>query len=249
MIGEIAAGLNIVGGIFGALSSRKAKKRAEEARRAALERMMVEMARTEEDARRNASAGLMGLAGKLGDSLKAQGGALGSSMAQAGVYNSSAVAGALSNQANENSSILRDVALKSSSQLQQLRAQAMSTVYGNEIDFANQQIADAQAGMAAYGQMIGQGLGGLDAILGKRSAPAAKNTPKDPERVASGNFLPYVGSILPALNMGRTTGPAMNGMQNATLPLLLDPAQVNPLLTRPKLAVGDNSRSKSFFRG
>lgn len=130
-------GLNLVSGIFGAFGSNRARKRALEARQRAFTDYARWLSEQEAALQRNNAMALSGYAGGLNDSLEETGRSLGSAMAQAGVYNSSATAGALSNMGT-------GIAAAKAGYARDLGSRLADLQYSNRANLAQMQYGAAQ---------------------------------------------------------------------------------------------------------
>jgi len=96
-LSEILGGGQLLAGLFGALGSRSAMRRAMLAREMALADIQRELDAEYSALRERNMRSLYAAAGQSADAIGALGRRLGSALAGAGVYNSSSVAGALAN--------------------------------------------------------------------------------------------------------------------------------------------------------
>lgn len=225
--------MQVLGGIGGLLGGAAARKRAIQARERALQEMMRQLAMTEDLQQRANAQRLFQTSGVLGDALQAQGGALGSAMAQGGVYNSSAVAGALQKQARDNAAVLADLAARSAFEIEQLRSKNAQYITSQRLGFAQQDYEDARAREAGSVQGIVQALqaaaqAGAQKGSQNRAAPApSAQKPANLAQQNAGDFSEWLRQFS-GMKTSQTYGPAMQGAYNWTLPAL-------PSLTAPKL--------------
>lgn len=216
--------MQVLGGISGLLGSASARKRAIQARERALQEMMRQLAMTEEAQQRNNARSLYQTSGLMGDALQAQAGALGSAMAQAGVYNSSATAGALQKQARDNAAILADLAARNQFEMEQLRSKNQQYITSQRLGFAQQDYEEAKAAEAGSVQGI------IEALKTAAQAGAQRNNktttravateqPKNVAQQTAGDFSEFLRRLT-NMKTSQTYGPVMNGAYNATLPQL-----------------------------
>jgi hypothetical protein len=157
--------------------------------------MELENAQYESGQFNSGRRGLYDLTGQLRDNLEQSGRGLGSSLAGAGVYNSSATAGALSNQAAANNQTLGAYSTNLSDMLANLHNQNTNRVNSLKFNLAGQQLGQAQ-------NQLANSAGGLQSFLG-----------------SLGQFnLAQKGA-----DIGRKVGDAENGMQNGTPSVLQVP--------------------------
>lgn len=215
------ASIQLLGGISGMLGASAAKKRALRARQQAIDNMMRAMADEERIIQQRNAYGLMTQSGYLRDALQAQAGGLGSAMAQAGVWNSSAVAGALQKQARDNASVLADIYNRQMSELEQLRAKNKQFITSQQLGFAAQDYQQALTDEADTFQSIIAGLGALAQMGGqnKRSAPTETTKPTTGTNVSqnSGILSEWLRKRF-QVPTSQKIGVSMNGNYNATLP-------------------------------
>jgi len=159
-LAAITTGLSGLGAIEGLLGGNAAVRRAQEAQQAALREMEFNNNQTESQQLGSGLRGVSALTGRLNDALGQQGRGLGSALAGAGVYNSSATAGALSNQAAANNQALGAYSSNLSDMLANLHNQNANQISGLKFNLAGQQLGQAQ-------QQLGGSAGGLTSFLGK----------------------------------------------------------------------------------
>ena len=183
-LAAIGTGLNLAGGIYGLLSSGAAAKRA----RAAMEQAIndqenaynADLSATLGSGRR----GLYDLTGNLNDALATTGRSLGAAQAAGGVYNSSAVSGALANQGAANTQAISKYAGGLTDTLARIRAQGLERTgqmrYGlaqNDMNYARELQAGGAQGIASVLGSLGQlNLTNQGVVGPNRTGPAINGT-------------------------------------------------------------------------
>ncbi len=160
LLGPAIGGLQSILGLFGA---DDAQKRAEEAAQQAITQFKTNASAAYNDTASAGQGNLYALSGQLSQALQRQGGALGQALANAGVFNSSAAAGALANQGAANAGVLGTAQTNLGNSLNQLKnetgmeaAQMQFGLNQNNLNYARQQTAGAQNGIASFLSNIGQ---------------------------------------------------------------------------------------------
>jgi hypothetical protein len=159
-LAAITTGLSGLGAIEGLIGGSSAVRRAQEAQAAAMREMEFNNNQSESQQLGSNLRGISAMTGRLNDSLQSGGRSLGSALAAAGVYNSSATAGALANQAASNNQTLGEYSTNLSDALARLHSQNANQISGLKFNLAGQQLAQAQ-------QQQAQGAGGLASFLGQ----------------------------------------------------------------------------------
>ena len=196
-------------GLFGLMGASAAERRAQEMR----QRILADISRNNDQAyndlaQRN-QQGLYSATGQAGDALSQLGRRLGSAAAEGGVYDSSAVAGALTQAQQNANAALTNMATQNNYNQRSLLNQNQQQNAGLQLGAANSDLGYAQNQYAGSAN-------GLASFLGSLT-----------QQNLSQNSVPN----------SREVGVAMNGNQNATLPniwqgtvfdpqgqVLLDPA-------------------------
>lgn len=159
----ILGGLQGLSALGGLLSSSAGKRRAEEARQQAINDLASQLDRDYQDRVANNQRSLLALTGTGGDAVQGLGQRLGSSLAGAGVYNSSATAGALAQSQRDIGANLARLAQEQSQQQLSHYNQNRQQVTNMRLNLANdnyaqslQQQADARSGLAGFLGTLGQ---------------------------------------------------------------------------------------------
>lgn len=175
LLAKLAPGIGLAGtvlglgtslaGLFGAAA---AQRRAEQERQQYLSQMASEMAQSA-----GAQAGynrmsLMGAAGMGGDAINAMGKRLGSSLSNAGVYNSTGIGGALVNAQRDQNASLADMGARMAADANQQRYNALSHLSELGAQYSNEDLGynRNQLGQAA------QGFGNFLSAFGRPKMPA-----------------------------------------------------------------------------
>lgn len=162
MVDPISIGLGAVqglSGLAGLLGGDAARRRAEAARQAAINELSGELDTDYGNLVQNDRSGLLAATGLGGDAIQSLGRNLGSSLAGAGVYNSSATAGALQQATAATQSNLAGLAGQNYQNEQGLLNANRRYLTGAKLNLANQQYGEAQ------GQLSGA-RNGLSSFLG-----------------------------------------------------------------------------------
>lgn len=205
-LAAVTTGVSALGAIQGLLGGNAAAARARQAQEQAIRDMEAENAQYESNAFGSGRRGLYDLTGTLRDSLEQSGRGLGSAMAGGGVYNSSATAGALANEATSNNQTLGAYSTNLSDMLANLHSKTSNQINGLKFGLASDQLGQAQQQQAGSAGGFASLLGSLGQFnLGQKGA-----------------------------DFGNKIGNATNGMQNGT-PAAPPSALDRPLdLTQPQ---------------
>ncbi len=211
----VLGGVSALEGIVGMFGANRRAKAAQEYRQRLLNERKAQLDQEYNDLRANNLQALRRSTGLLGDSLMQRAGDVGAAAAAAGVYNSSATAGAVEKMAAENAAQLQSLAAQNYASEQGFQHQAQRELF-------NQQMADASDNLdMARQQQIGAansfaaGIGGLSQYLSNQAA--AKQREQDRNLYASVLQKGVTNAAEQAglAGYGRSNGPAMNGMNNA----------------------------------
>lgn len=163
LLGMIGTGLSLFGGIEGLLGASAAEHDAQLAQQRAITDFKASGDERRLNILNNGTAGLNTLSGGLGNALTNTGRNLGAALAGAGVYNSTAAAGALANQAGQNAAVEGRYSQSLASDLAGEQANTDSQVaqmqYGlatNNLNFARQQGAGSANGLSQFFGNLGQ---------------------------------------------------------------------------------------------
>ena len=210
ILGMIGSGLSLFGGIESLISGANAEHTAEVAAQQAI---------TNFDAASNSqyyallsggTATLNELSGGLNNALVSGGKSLGAAMAGAGVYNSTATAGAIANQGAANAGAeaqySQNLATTLATQKNQSAEQAAQMQYGlatNNLNYARQQYGGAVSGLGNFFGQLGQmNFGNLFGNTGgatNNTAPGAQVTTPP----TNGLVVPTNYNATPGLNLGQ----------------------------------------------
>lgn len=156
IFGTVLPGLS---GVVGLVEGLGAEDRAQRARQQAIADMQANLARDYQDLRSRNLQGLRASTGQVGDSISQLGRTLGSSLAGAGVYNSSATAGALAHATQAGDTALSNLGTQNFFNEQDLLNQNQRYLTGLKLNLGNQQYGEAQ-------QQLGGSAQGLSSFLG-----------------------------------------------------------------------------------
>lgn len=151
---SLLTGLSLAGNVLNAFGAAQERKQKETLINNAINELARSFDSQYQGTRKNNVQALRAMTGILGDELGALGGSLGAGAAEAGVYNSSVVAGTLSNQAAKNASLMAQFHRESMSQ--QLNTQA-----DGKKEIARQKIGMLQGEVAGLRGREDAALGGL----------------------------------------------------------------------------------------
>lgn len=231
-------GLQGISAVSGLLGAARARRRAREARAKALSSYMASL-----DAEVNGMYGsgrrsMYEATGLLGDKLNSTGANLGSAMARAGVYNSSATAGALAEMGASGNASIAKMASEIDAAAKQRRNQGLQWIAGQEIGAADADMANANASTGGL----------LETIAGLAQAyQSAQGGGKKPEQANTGNpvnsgvvFGP-VGGPNPAFDgSGLTNGFGLDPLMNMMRSMKQNSASLSPTTTYAQYAVPTN---------
>lgn len=146
----------LVSGLFGESSAQKEQQQA-------IQSLQASNALQDQQLQESNQRTLFGATGEGGDAIRALGSSLGSGFANAGLYNSSAVAGGLLRAQQNTNTSLADLAAHQQSQEQQLAAQQRNQVAqmqynlgGQNLGYARTDTATAAGGLQHYLQSMTQ---------------------------------------------------------------------------------------------
>lgn len=230
-LNAILAGISGVQGIAGLMGASSAKKQAQARQQQAL----VDLSKQLDDEYRqtveNNSRGLYSATGVGGDAIAALGRRLGDSMAGAGVYNSSATAGALTQAQGDQNTALANLASTNRYNEQSLLGQNQRYLTNAKLGVAGDQIGQANGDLGGARNSLQSFLGALSQFNLRQNN----------------------------VTSSRAAGPAMNGNQNAALaginPLESTPTfqmtkmQRNQVLNVPKFGYSASGAAGSLFGG
>lgn len=155
--------MSLLGSLKGPLTGASEMRRQQEAEAAAINELKQSGQQEYSDALGSGQRGLYGLRGTLSDALERGGRSLGAAEAGAGVYNSSATAGALANQESSNASALGGYTSRLADLLARIRNSTNQQVAGmkygmanNNLNYARQQMAGNTGGISSFLANLGQ---------------------------------------------------------------------------------------------
>lgn len=160
-LGALGSVSSLVGGISGLFGAGDAERAAEQAAQQAITQFQQSAANQQSQALAGGQTGLYGLTGTLRDALQRMGGGLGSSLARAGVWNSSAAAGALSNAEGQNAQQVSSYATDLANRISQMKYQSDQQAAQMQLGLANSNLNYARQQSAASEKGIESGLGAL----------------------------------------------------------------------------------------
>lgn len=208
-LGPAGAAIGGIQSILGLFGAGDAERRAQEAAQQSILQFKQNASAAYNDTASAGQGNLYALSGQLSNVLQRQGGALGQALANAGVYNSSAAAGALANQGAANAGVLGAAQTGLGDSLNQLKdhtgMQAAQMQFGlnqNNLNYARQQTAGSQNGIASFlgslGQFANQSAGGISpAAAGPGNAAGTPNTlglpARSPIKTGGVRMAPYAG--------------------------------------------------------
>jgi hypothetical protein len=190
----VLGGLQGVAGIVGALGASARAKAAAQARERLISEIGANLQQHFQAVQEGNLQALRRTTGLLGDSIRAQGSDMGAALANAGVSNSSATAGALVNQSAAGGATLGRLAAQNLQSEEALNAEREDRLNNLKLGIANQDLNEAKAGASS---MWG-GVGNL--------ATALNNVMQPKPKVAVGTNNPL------GLNVGITNGPMTGDM-------------------------------------
>lgn len=143
--------------VAGLLGASAAKRRAERERAAYLAQLQRQAEASYQAEMANASSALYGMAGRGGDAIAALGSRLGDSLAMSGVYNASAVGGALAGAQRDTNAAISDLASRLTADARARRDANMQRVTGmrfgaasDDLDMARGDLSNAQGGLYSF---------------------------------------------------------------------------------------------------
>ncbi len=187
-MGSFLSGLNgVIGGVSGLMglgglvSGLFGESDAEKQQQQAIQALQANNAQQLQNLANNNQLTTLQQAGSGGDAIRNLGSSLGSAFAHAGLYNSSAVGGALANAAGAQQASLADLAAKNQYNMQNLQNQQADQIaqmqYGlgaQNLGIARQNVGGAASGLQSYLQSLTQqSLGQTGANAYRAAAPGA----------------------------------------------------------------------------
>lgn len=160
----ISIGLGVISGLSslgGLLGGEAAKRRAEQARQRALLDYATSIDQAYQNQMQANQHSLYAAAGLGGDAIHAMGARFGDSLAASGVYNSSAVAGALANAQHSQDQSLAGLAFQNTNAAKQAYSEGQRTLSQLRLGQANQQYGEASSQLAGSQQGLSSFLGSL----------------------------------------------------------------------------------------
>lgn len=152
LLAGVGALANIISG-FGASRARRAE---EEKRRALLAEMGAMNDQSYRDLQMGNSLSLRRATGLLGDSLRSNSRSMGAGLAEAGITNSSATAGAIEQNAAANAALLAQMAGQAYQSERSLQNANKRESIGRQLGYADQNVSNARGSEAnAYGGLAG----------------------------------------------------------------------------------------------
>jgi hypothetical protein len=217
LLGMIGSGLSLFGGLEGLISGANAERQAEQAAQNAITSFESSSSQQYYNLLAGGTATLNELSGGLNNALVSGGKSLGAAMAGAGVYNSSATAGAIANQAAADAGVegqySQNLATTLATQKNQSSEQAAQMQYGlalNNLNYARQQYGGSMSGLGNFFGQLGQmNFGGVGGTTGGATNPTAPGAP-------GAAIPPTNGIVVPSLNQYSSGYSANYG--NGTLP-------------------------------
>lgn len=180
-------------GVFGLVEGLGAQDRAKRARERALQDMAVTLDRDYRELQQRNSYGLKQATGQAGDAISALGRNLGSSLAGAGVYNSSATAGTIANAQRSADTSLANQGTQNFYTEQDRLGQNQRFLSGLQYNLGNQQVGEANSQLQGAAGGISQFLGSLGQFNLAQSG--AKTGMNGLSRIAGGPGNPGPASV------------------------------------------------------
>lgn len=250
LLDSIIPGLGAVSSIFGMVSA------ADQARRQqAMQQQLFDQAMQQINAQYNnqlnyGHQNLMSMAGSGGDAIMGMGRQLGDQLANAGVFNSSATAGALANAQRDEMAGLQNAAQQMQNQAWQQRQNAIMGLTGQRLGANEQNLnyARQQYGNAAQG--FGNYLGQLGNVLGQRTDNSTPNynlatqagLPLDPGMNYADDAI--IRSINPLMGYGYGGDAVSNNIMQTPntsgMPPMMGQMNMNRSLTQPNGVMSSN---------
>jgi hypothetical protein len=214
MLTQIFGGISAIGGLLGA---QGAARRAQQQRQALLDTMLREAQGNYLDDQTQNNRTLQREAGLGADAVRSLGANLGGSLASAGVYNASAVAGAMGNAQRSEQSAIADIAARLQSSAMDRKQRAMQQVRGIQLGVAGENYSNTQndlqtarGGLQSYlGSMVQNNL-----LRSGANAPRAATPPIINGTINQGPNLPGNAGMGTGIDWGamRNLSPLQNGM-------------------------------------
>jgi hypothetical protein len=237
MLTQIFGGISAIGGLLGA---QGAARRAQQQRQALLDTMLREAQGNYLDDQTQNNRTLQREAGLGADAVRSLGANLGGALAGAGVYNSSAVAGAMGNAQRSEQSALADLASRLQASALDRKQRALSQVRGIQLGVAGDNVGNTQNDLQTA-------RGGLQSYLGNL---VQSNLMRSGANAARTTIPPIVnGTINQGPNLPGNAGMGLNRDWGAMLNL--SPGNRPPSLLTPggfdawRRSMGQNPSLKS----
>lgn len=206
-----------VSSLVGMLGANRARARALAERQRLMREFSNMFAREEGEFADVSGRNFYSQAGQLNDTLPMLGGALGSGLARAGVFNSSATAGALANQGASNAQAMASLAAQNRFNLGRLRSGNQRALMGMQMGNAREDLYNADQDLAGARSGLMSALGtGTQLMLRRNNVPS-----------------------------GRNTGPAGNGYNNSVLEGTVAPGLAGNIISKfkPRLILQSNRKN------
>lgn len=171
----VLMGLQGVGGILAGLGASARAKAAEEARARIISEIGSHLQQHFQQVQEGNLQALRRTTGLLGDSLRSEGSDMGAALANAGVSNSSATAGAVANSAAAGGATLGRLAAQNLSQEEQLNADREDRLSGYKLADADRNVAEAKAGAGAAWSGVGNLATAANMALQPKTTPTVNS--------------------------------------------------------------------------
>jgi hypothetical protein len=215
----ILPGLGAVQSVIGAFGASARAKKAQDARERALNDYSAQLDREYQDTVSGNLTALRRAGGQLGDELRGYATDVGDASAAAGVYNSSAVAGAVAQQGASNARVLGDVSAQNYASERSLLHSNRRVLNDRRLGYADQDLAQAQADRGAAVQGVAGAIGGLGNYFQQRSLAGDRQKEKDQFFSTLQQMIQPSTGQSPGVQYGsaRNNGIMMNGNQGSSL--------------------------------
>ena len=201
-IGSAAGGIGaLIGGagsIFGLISAESERKRALEAQQAAIRQYQAATDAAYQQTLASGGQNIYSFTGLGADALRNLGSSMGSALAAGGVYNPSAVGGALALQQRDTASSLADLVNRQAQAAAQMRAQSAQNVANMQLGIAGGAVDRGYSG-------VSNALGGLGSFMQSLSSLAPNQNTGTGNNVAAQYGFGTPGYTDPAINQQITS--------------------------------------------
>lgn len=202
---SILAGIGLAGNILNAFGAAAERRKREQEMMMAINEMSRNSDSQFQNVRKNNITNLRAMSGSLQDELQGQAGALGSGLAEAGIYNSSAAAGSVTNLAARNAALLAQFQRQSMQQQLDVQSQGQRDITQTKLSMASGNLASARSNSDSALGRLGGSIQDLVVSRSPKNKGVAGNGKQNGTLMKQGNRVGF-SNPLDIWNVGNTLG-------------------------------------------